>query len=304
MPIPYQKFEIFLEFEKNAFADIYPSFALRAVLGKELKRFACILRHKQTCDDCPLRFQCAYSVVFETPIEKNNDFLKGRDKASHPFITYCERDVNTNFNELKFELTLFGKGIKYFPYIYYGFLKAGENGLFRERAKYRITKVFSGGHLVNDGSSDDINLPEGTLFTADFSEELVDKNIRINFLSPSRLKVKGKYSSEISFSDILIASLSRYEILSNLYGTSEKNGKIQINLSEIESENCLVWKEYKRYSSRQNDSMIFGGVVGYMNLRGKFPIYAISLLKFAEIFGLGKNTGFGFGKILVEELNE
>ncbi|MCB4205236.1 CRISPR system precrRNA processing endoribonuclease RAMP protein Cas6 [Deferribacterales bacterium Es71-Z0220] len=302
MIINYDSFNFLLKLEKNIFTSTYPAFVLRSILGKELKRFACILRHKK-CEECPLKFQCAYSYIFETPIKKDTEFLVGRDKASHPFTLYSNIDENQHTDKIDFTISLFGKGIEYFPYIFFGFLKGGENGIYRERTKYTIEKVTCNDFLVNDGTNDSIELSEPKTFQLDEDKTtLIEKSYSIKFITPVRLKVGGNYTANISYSDIIFSAFRRLEVLGNMYGKISPELKNINSLSEKEEKKCLRWKEYNRYSARQKSAMKLGGAVGVIDVKGKFTPFEISLLEFASIFGLGKNTGFGFGKVEVEEV--
>ena len=301
MKISYLPFDFTLKFKVTAFSDVYPAFILRSVMGRELKRFACILKTKE-CDDCPLKYQCAYSYIFESPIEKNNKLLTGANKASHPFILNCDEDVNNSFDKLKFNLTLFGRGIDYFPYIYYAFLKAGINGLFKRRYLYEIENVKSENKPVNDGKSDYLEIPETKKWKINLdTNEKVEKEIKLALLTPLRIKIKGKYTSQISYSDILYTAARRVKFLCGLYGeNSNKNiSKMVDTLSTKKASYKINWKEYTRYSARQESKMKLGGIYGQIKIEGKFSEFELSLLKFSEIFGLGKNTGLGFGKIRI-----
>jgi hypothetical protein len=48
--------------------------------------------------------------------------------------------------------------------------------------------------------------------------------------------------------------------------------------------------------------MKLGGIIGNIEIGGKFSEEDLSILKFDEIFHLGKNTGFGLGKISFERI--
>ncbi|MCA1933740.1 MAG: CRISPR-associated protein Cas6, partial [Calditerrivibrio sp.] len=182
MEIEYNNFDFELEFEEEVFTDKYPAFVLRSILGNELKKFSCILKNKN-CEECPLKFQCAYSFVFETPIKKENEVLMGRDKATHPFTIHSMVDINKNIKYLNFSLSLFGRGIEYFPYIYYSFMRAAENGMFRQRIPYKINRIMSDNFVVNDGGSEVLNLPERKLWTLDREIQTSKKKIKIDLLT-------------------------------------------------------------------------------------------------------------------------
>jgi CRISPR-associated endoribonuclease Cas6 len=307
MKLHYLPINFNLKFKTSVYSDTYPAFVLRAIMGKELRRFACILKTKK-CDECPLKFQCAYSYIFESPIDKNNEFIKGRDKASHPFVLTSKEDINREFEELNFNLTLFGRGIDYFPYIFYAFLKAGENGIFKRRYIYEILKVESGEFLVNDGSSDYLEIPEKSIWELNPNiSNKQNKKVILTFLTPLRLKINGKYNSKIKYNDLLRAIIRRVNLFCGLYGEFTGEEKLSENLKKLSEKkefSSLTWKEYSRYSARQDTRMKLGGAVGQMEVEGDFTDFELSLLKFISIAGLGKNTGFGFGKIKVEVEND
>ncbi|AEI15253.1 crispr-associated protein cas6 [Flexistipes sinusarabici DSM 4947] len=302
MFIKYQKYDFTIQFSETTYSDVFPAFLLRSVLGKELKSFACVLRRRK-CEECPLKFQCAYSYIFESPISKDNEFLKGRDKVSHPFTISCSEDADKKLDSLHFRLTLFGRGIDYFPYIFYAFKKGGESGLFRRKTKYDIVSIFADGKMVNDGESEELGIPEPKDWELSTGTSEIYKKISINMDSPLRLKINGKYTDKITYRDFLYAAVRRAEILSSKYGINNVDTHLTKKLSEKSENICIYWKDYDRYSARQKQKMKLGGCVGHMDLEGYFTSYELSLLNFSEIFGLGKNTGFGFGKISVEDLD-
>ena len=300
--IKYQQYDFTIQFSETTYSDVYPAFLLRSVLGKELKSFSCVLRRRK-CEECPLKFQCAYSYIFESPISKDNEFLKGRDKVSHPFTIFCREDAGKKLDSLSFSLTLFGRGIDYFPYIFYAFKKGGESGLFRRKTKYDIVSIFADGKMVNDGESEELEIPDSKNWELSTETNEIYKKIKLNVDSPLRLKVNGNYTDKITYRDFLYSAARRAEILSAKYGINNADTQLIKNLSEKSEDICLYWKDYDRYSARQKQKMKLGGCLGTMDIEGNFNSHELSLLNFCEIFGLGKNTGFGFGKISVEDLD-
>lgn len=302
MEILYQTYDFFIKFSGDVFADKYPSFVLRSVFGKNLKDFACILKGKP-CEKCPLKFQCVYSFIFESPIKKDNDILAGRDRATHPFTLSCLEDFGIQTDRLRFRLSLFGRAVDYFPYIYYAFLKGEEQGLFRQRVSYKIEKITSDNTLVYDGKNEELNTPEPKKWSLNTHETIYRGEIRLNFLTPVRLKVNGKYTSDIRYKDVFLSAFKKAELMTKMYGKYDKIDINSFKLSPKKEDINLAWKEYRRYSGRQKTEMFLGGNVGSMLIKGDFTEFETSILKSAEIFGLGKNTGFGFGKINVEVID-
>jgi len=58
----------------------------------------------------------------------------------------------------------------------------------------------------------------------------------------------------------------------------------------------LKWFDWRRYSSRQDQAMLMGGLTGSVTYRGDMAAF-LPLLHFCEKTHLGKQTAFGLGKI-------
>jgi CRISPR/Cas system endoribonuclease Cas6 (RAMP superfamily) len=57
----------------------------------------------------------------------------------------------------------------------------------------------------------------------------------------------------------------------------------------------IRWRDWERYSARQDTRMKMGGFVGKVNYRGDVGEF-LPLLRLGEILHLGKGTGFGLGR--------
>lgn len=358
MQIDYLKYSIKIKLEKNTRFQSSPSFIIRSILGYNLKKIACILK-RNSCDSCDLKITCAYSYIFETPLEKDNKILKGRNKLSHPYSICTSFEPNQETDTIKLDLNLFGRGVDYFPYIYHALKEAGKTGLGRERISYEITNILVNHQSIlgKDGSLTNMDksvwdysvsmldnkifhsthdkVTSESLTTSQSKEDLfskpslkfpfvedssgisyqgsshfsksnssninpIPKVLDINFISPFRLKVKGRYVKSISYYELLIAIKRRVEILSQSYGRFDKKIEFE-ELEQFAKEKKIVtklrWIDQQRYSSRQKTSMKMGGLVGQMQVTGDFSPKELNLLKAGELFQMGKNTGFGLGKI-------
>ena len=288
----------------------YPVFIFRSVIGKELHLMACLFRNR-TCEECPLKFTCPYSFLFETHVLKDNDIIKGRNKASHPFVLSSSAKYGEIRDNLDLNVTLFGKGIKYLPYFYYAIKRAGEKGIFKERVKYSIldAKVNNKSIIKNPNMIDtDIERNKWQFNNNDSTD--FKKRFFITLLSPLRLKSKGIYKKDLNFKDILIAAERRAEILLGLYGSENSENNEEISTLRSLSLNCLtetekadlLWHDLPYYSSRQRLNLKMGGVSGSLEVTAIVNESILSLLKGAEIFHIGKNSIFGLGKIRIENI--
>ncbi len=289
--------EMTLRFERPVILRTYPSFYFRSLLGKELFRLICPFR-KKMCESCTLRFKCAYSFIFESPITRDNPVLYGRNFASHPFVLETDIDTRKTIEVLTLRITLIGQAKEYIPIVFWSLVKAGENGIFKSKVRYQISDLKINGQ--NSFADERLKLPKNCL-SWKLEEDNILKNgkLFLEFLTPMRFKKNGKYLSELQMEEVMQAAVRRLEILTATYGDQEfrKIGFPEFKLKEEHSQ--LNWKDLPRWSARQKQLMRLGGVVGYLTAEGSFSLKTLSLLKGAEIFHFGKNTSFGLGKIKV-----
>jgi hypothetical protein len=159
-----------------------------------------------------------------------------------------------------------------------------------------------GGDQITDGAGR-IN-PEFKveLWKFNQSEAGTEGRFKISFLTPARMKIKGSYTTKFSVQDFFNTSWRRASQLISLYGNSD-DGFSYFPSEKIEMlSNNTRWVDLDRWSSRQKRNMKLGGIIGNIEIGGKFSEEDLSILKFDEIFHLGKNTGFGLGKISFERI--
>jgi len=303
MKINYSAFNLIIKPENPLIFDTMPEFLFRSVIGMELKNLSCLFK-KRKCEECDLRFQCAYSVIFESPINKDNTILEGRNYASHPFVLSVENNEKTTFDKIDLNLTLIGKAIDYLPYLFYAVSKGGESGIGKERIKYSVESIkHEENEILKDGQlSTDINRKEWIAGVN--SGKGAKKKYLIEFVSPLRFKKDGKYVDKLSYEDLLNGLKRRVEILSGMYGEASDIPQIK-EIKDLENKlvsSNIRWVENKRWSSRQKNTMLLGGIKGTIELAGNFTPFERSLLDAGEIFHLGKSAGFGLGRIKVREL--
>ncbi len=299
--IQYLNYRFRIVFETPINFHTFPTFIFRSILGNQLKRMSCIMRGK-SCDECPLRYQCSYSVIFETPVPKDNPHLSGRNRYPHPFTLYLNAGTNTATTETELDLNLFGSNISYFPYLYFALKQAGEAGVFKERIRYKIESITANGKniLISTENLDTEINPSKWLYPETESESVYRKLI-IELLSPLRLKINGHYSKNFSYTDFIENLQRRLTLLCKSYGNCGESSP-QPNSESPKTEKIhLQWADYPRYSARQKTALRLGGVIGLMEIEGEFSAAENAILQGGSIFHCGKNTAFGFGKISIRE---
>ncbi len=292
-----------------------PSFkgsALRGAFGHALKRVACALR-RASCADCLLRQSCVYLYVFETPPPPDSRRLRRYPTAPHPFILRPpedRREVYESGEKLVGELLLVGKAVGYLPYFIYALQELGEAGLGRGRGKCSLEVVEE---LTGSGKvKATLYQPEpGELVTPAYlawnetwltpdQTEAQGRDVDLEIITPLRLKFQGHLVDALELHHLIRNLLRRLASLAYFHcgidpenfdfrGAIHAAEKVPLTASE------LSWQEWERYSQRQREKMLMGGVVGRVSY-ARVPADLLSLLRVGEHLHVGKMASFGLGR--------
>ena len=297
--IPYQSFTFSIRLQRRVRFDVYPTFVFRSILGKELRRMSCPFSGKKKCDVCGLKNQCVYSQLFESPIEKDTGFLEGRNRGIHPFTLYSSTGLNVKTNQLSLVFTLVGKNVLNFPYVYKALINGGKAGVLKDRVPFSIEDVTVDGLSVIDA---DGSLKDNSSKCWSFQNRKSPSvsGCCIELCSPVRLKAGGRFVSAIVYSQLLASIQRRVNVIGPLY-VPGWHGEVQWDVPERQVKNRVHWLDLPHFSARQRKLILMGGLVGTAEIGEEITTREFSLLKAGEIFHVGKNPGFGLGKIMVRQ---
>lgn len=306
--IRHIELDFLIEFETPAYFDVYPSFALRSVLGKWLREMHCVCKGER-CSDCPFLKTCAFAFVFETPIDKESESLKGRDRAGHPFRIISAGQPGQRSTNLRFRIQLLGKGTEYIPHVAFAFREAGKAGLFRQRVRYSIKELRCQGRNILDGNRiKSADLPDQTVSIEESPESLEEGSFEVICNTPLRFKTRGNYNSDFQAGDFLEACSRRVRMLAEFFGEpagfgigyAPKSDPVP-SIDAILSDRRLRWAEYVHWSARQKTTMKLGGHVGRFCIQGTAHSFHWNALRICGLLGAGKSTSFGFGDITIHD---
>lgn len=295
-----------LLFEKPVYVSAYPAFVLRSVLGYQLRKMHCVAR-KESCDSCVFHKTCAYAFLFETILDKGNAAVPGRDRASHPFRIMAHAEPGTSIGTLDASVQLIGRGMDYVPHIIYAFREAGKEGLFRERRLFTIAVTNTNKDSLLTGETVEVHNILTETHSAGYNTQINEKRYRVQSLSPLRFRVQGHHTDTFTATEFLINCFTRAKTVCSLYGrnnSSSPENQHRIDAKTIQAHitnSTIIWKDYVRYSARQNSRLYMGGFVGSFAIQGKAPAMLWETLELCGKIGAGKNTSHGFGNILVQE---
>jgi len=316
MKISYGIFQIILRPEEEIQLPPYKGSTFRGGFGVAFRRVVCALK-KTDCSECMLKTSCIYAYVFETePDEQIHVFGRVRS-IPRPFVLEPPLEQKTLYQpgeNLIFNLVLIGKAIEFLPYFIYTFDSLGNIGIGKGRGKFTLERVVQlpHGELLYTKETATLKKPYLEIINLDESNnvetnELRQENLKLSFLTPTRIKYQRRYTIKLEFHILMRQVLRRLFLLWYFHC----DGKTQQALPQHHKQilplatqvhiqkNNLTWFDWERYSHRQKQKIKLGGFVGEITYRGVLKPF-LPYLKAAEVLHIGKGTTFGLGKFRIE----
>jgi hypothetical protein len=117
-------------------------------------------------------------------------------------------------------------------------------------------------------------------------------------LTPLRIQQKGRVlSSAMRGKDFLIALVRRYYLLQEFHTQNYQAPDFKalaVQVEQVQGRHRFHWCEWERYSHRQQQKMVFGGVLGELELSGYLTPF-LPLLARGQWLHVGNKTTFGMG---------
>jgi len=310
----YGKYNFFCRLENEAYLPCYKGSTFRGVFGQALKKIVCALK-RQECDQCLLKQRCVYALVFETSVAM--ELPEGSRIASppHPFVIEPPLTTKTAFPQgasFDFNLLLFGEVNNNLPYFIYAFDQMGKIGIGKKingsRGKFTLKEVRQGERIIYSEAEQKLKTTDSLEMLSIPDSKDYPKgtfHLKLTLETPLRLKFENRLKADLPFHVLVRAMLRRVSSLLNCYGDGEPALDYRGLVKRAETvqivDTNLSWFDWKRYSHRQDKSMLMGGMVGSVIFEGKIGEY-LPLIEFCTKVHLGKQTSFGLGKIKTERI--
>ncbi len=305
----FGKYHFHSLFEEEALLPPYKGSTFRGLFGHALRKIVCVLKTAD-CTACMLNGKCLYAQVFETPTGRPDGEKQRLAAPPHPYVIEPPLDGQTAYaigDSFDFTLLLFGRFNESLPYFIFAFEQMGQMGVGKRinggRPRFVLEKVTAGETDIYSGAVRKMqgNYQTGNMvFPAPPAHPV--QRLEIDILTPLRLKYLNELESVLPFHVLIRAALRRISSLFAAYGDGEPaldyRGLVRRAQEIAIEESHLHWFDWRRWSNRQDQEMLMGGLMGSITYTGDLTEF-MPLLHLCETLHLGKQTAFGLGKIKI-----
>lgn len=281
---------------------------IRGGFGTLFRRLVCV-DHRLECVACELRYQCAYTQVFNPFVPPGAERLSKNQNIPRPFVVKPPLETQQRYlpgESLVFDFVVVGEAIAYLAYFIVAFreLCQGGFGLNRARCHLALIEAISPNGetcVVYDGRDSLVHPPQQNVSW----QHLMDRaqawpeghEVRLRFLTPTTLKAEGKIVTVPQFHQLLKRLRDRLNALAYFYcgqpldldfkALGERAEQIQTVATHSR------WLERSRHT-RRGFTQNLSGFVGEVTYRGELRPF-LPLLLLGEYMHVGKNAAFGNG---------
>ena len=283
----------------------YAGSALRGVFGHALREAACVTG-RSDCAACPLYRSCPYPAIFEPPPPLNYSRRTLSDIAptfvvEPPPWGQSRYDRGSSF---EFSTVLIGPALAQLPLVLLAWRQALQRGLGPAAGTAQLQQVWA------DGDAEPLLAQPGGRLRPHVQSlplpapDAAPTSVSLHLSTPLRLKRDGQILgvAQLAPRDLLMALLRRTAHLAELHLGSPLAvdfAALNAHASSIRGEHDLLWRDWSRHSTRQQQHMVLGGAVGRWTLHGDLsPFWP--LLHLGQWLHVGKNASFGLGQYRLE----
>ena len=286
----------------------YAGSTLRGGFGHAFRKMVCT-QGPIDCRDCTLKAVCPYPYIFETAPFEGAQRLRTYGDVPRPFVidpldTQGEYRRGESF---AFRLTLIGRAIDYLPYFLVSFRELGEIGIGKGRGRFQLTQVLTDdGEPIYDGDTQMVHNLNNTLSFDEIQGEaasLPTDALTVHLLTPTRITHEGKITDQLPFHLFWRRLVGRISALAYFHCGESLDLDFKGLITQAETvqtvQSKLRWHDWTRYSSRQNQKMQLGGLIGKTTYAGDLDAF-LPFVALGVFLHVGKNATFGLGKYRVE----
>lgn len=295
------KYRVSCTLQEDTLLPPFKGSAFRGAFAGAFKKTVCAVR-RSTCQECLLRQRCLYVQTFE-PLKASDSSAT----APNPYLIEPPLDTESFYpagSDFSFNLLLLGNANSYLPYYILSLERMGQFGVGKKAegkgpGRFGLDDVRMNGRSIYDPQSQQLlENPQPQSLTPEKPQYTESGSLTVRFLTPLRVKERNSLIDEVPFYVLIKAVLRRISTLFAEYGEQEPDldypGLVNRAKEVPVVDSQLYWRDFRRYSNRQESAMRLGGVVGSVTYSGSIGTY-LPLLELARFLHIGKQTTFGLG---------
>ena len=283
----------------------YAGSMLRGAFGHALRQLACMTKQKE-CAGCPLIGTCPYPAIFAPPPPAQHALQKF-SQIPVPYIIepppWGGRQIEVG-EAFAFHFVLLGRALRELPLITLAWRRALARGVGAGEGRAELVRVVH----CDETQETEIHRPDaGTLaqhaqtvaYTGADIHDPAPGTVTLQFNTPLRLQQNGRalLPEKLDARTLLMALVRRTNLLAEFHadGPLVKDFSVLAAASRgIQDDKQLTWRDWTRYSSRQQQKMVLGGAVGQWTISGQLAPF-MPYLRLGEWLHVGKEASFGLG---------
>ncbi|NNM52365.1 MAG: CRISPR system precrRNA processing endoribonuclease RAMP protein Cas6 [Pseudomonadales bacterium] len=283
---------------------VYSGGVLRGIWGNALRQITCITG-KSECSGCMYGPECVYTRVFEPhTLPRLGEGLMSMKNIPVPYLVEPPPWGSTDYQvgeELVIDMVIMGKALQDLPVIILAWQRALLQGVGHQRdGKAELIAV----SLELPSQSVERNHPDFARPQLTIPDIQVKERVALNFRTPLRIEQDKVplWEKHLTAPLLVTSILRRISLILNAHMNLDLKVDLRAIIAaagELEQQKKMVWKEWERYSARQQRAMTIGGVSGRWELRGNLDLL-VGYLYLGQWLHAGKETSFGMGLYTLE----
>ncbi len=310
--LPIARYRLTARWRAPARLPDYAGSLLRGQFGAALRHVACMTR-QSSCGGCPLQSTCPYTRIFEavpppTHALQNFSAIPNAYVIEPPPLGITDHSAG---EELVFHMVLAGAAREQLALVLFAWQRALAQGLTRQRVPADLVQVDwidadQQAHPVWTANEPMLQEHPAQLDLPPAPTAL--KALGLQIYSPMRLQQQGKPLRPPQLgARVLLTTLARrvalvLEFHAGQTQWGEQVPRIATLAGQVHDERELRWHDWTRFSSRQQQEMTLGGVLGHWTLHapGETLIQLWPWLWLGQWLHMGKNATMGMGGYTLE----
>ena len=316
-PLPIARYRFTAVVQQPLALPDYAGSLLRGQFGAALRQVACMTR-QPTCAGCPLLQTCPYTRIFEAPPPaRGQHALQDFSQIPNPYVMEPPPPgarLLAQGDELVFHLVLVGHAIDQLALIIFALQRMLAQGLTRQRVPADLVRI----DCMTADNSPHAGYPvwshEHPVLAEHATTQCVPpapahmNRVALHIHTPLRLQQQGRPLGVGQLTPrALVAAVARrtallLEFHARQSGWGEAARDVTRRAETLTDQRDLHWHDWTRYSSRQQQEMTLGGVLGTWTLHGNADTL-VSLwpwLWLGQWLHVGKNATMGLGAYALE----